>query len=69
MGYPSLVELTSGNSIPAEVVVVFTTDTGHDRLEASQLILEVCDGILQNIQLSGFPTNHLAEVASLTRLG
>ena len=62
-------EMTRGNVASTEVAVVLLANPGHDRLEAGQLILEILDGMMQDVQLCSLLSHHLAEVASLTSPG
>ena len=49
MGNPSRMEVSSGDTSLLEVIVVFTTDTGHGLLEAGQLVLEVLHRMMENV--------------------
>ena len=65
VGNPSTVKLPDGDASLPEVVVVFTTDPGHGLLEASQLVLEVFNGIVKNIELRSLLVNHLPKIVGL----
>ena len=67
MGNPTLVKMTTRNAAFTEAVVILTTNSGHDLFKASQLIFEVLQGIMENIYFGVLLSNHLAEVATLTR--
>ena len=64
---PSLVELTDRDLALAEVVVELLNDTGHDLLEARQLVLEVLHGVMENVQLGVLLSYYLTKVATLTK--
>ena len=68
MGYPSLMKMTTRSATLPKIVVVLVTNSGHDGLEAGQLVLEIFDGVMQDIKLRGLLSYHLTEVASLTSL-
>ena len=67
MGNPSLMEMATRGVTLAEVFVVLATDSRHDRLEAGQLVLQVLQGIMENVYLGVLLTNHFTEVATLTK--
>ena len=60
MGYPSLVKMTARDAALTEVVVIFATDPGHHRFETGQLVLEILDGVVQDVEFRGLLSNHLA---------
>ena len=49
MGDPSLVELSRRNSGSTKVLPELSTNTRHDLLEASQLVLQVLDGVVEDV--------------------
>ena len=66
MGDPPLVDLTDSNRTLAKVLVELSSNTGHDLLEAGQLILEILQGIMEKIYFGVLLSNNLAKVATLT---
>ena len=66
MGNPSLIELTSAGRASSEVVIELAGDTSHDLLEPRQLVLQVLQGIVENVDLGVLLSNHLTKVATLT---
>ena len=66
MGNPSFMEMATGSVTLSEVVVVFTTDPSHDRLEAGQLVFKVLHSIMENVEFGILLPNHLTKVATLT---
>ena len=51
----------------AKVVVELSGNTGHDLLEAGQLVLKVLQGVMKNIDFGVLLSNHLTKVVTLTR--
>ena len=67
MVHPSFVKMTTGSTTLPEVVVILTTDSGHDLLETSQLVFKVLQGVMKNVYLGVLLSNRLAKVATLTK--
>ena len=67
MGNPSLVQMTRGSFGTTEVVIVLATNSGHNLLEAGQLVLEVFDCIMENIQGGSLLPNYLPKIMGLKR--
>ena len=66
MGNPSIMELARRGRALTKVVVKLSRHAGHDLLEASQLVLEVLQSVMENVYLGVLLTNHLTKVATLT---
>ena len=66
MRNPSFVELTNGGRTPTKVLVELPGDSGHDLFEACQLVLQVLQGVVENINFGILLPNHLTKVATLT---
>ena len=58
-------EVSNRDTRLSEVIVVFTTNSHHSLFEASQLILEIFNSVMQNIQLRGFLAHHLPKIIGL----
>ena len=67
MGNPSLMQMTGGSSVTTEVVIILATNSGHNLLETSQLVLEVFNRIMENIQGGGLLSNYLPKIMGLKR--
>ena len=67
VGSPSLVEPTRDSCASTKVLVELLSDASHDLLETGQLVLQVLQGILENVYLGVLLTNHLTKVATLTK--
>ena len=67
VGNPSVMELTSGSRAPPKVLVELTGNTGHNLLEASQLVFKVLQSVMENVYLGVLLPNHLTKVATLER--
>ena len=67
MGSPSLMKLASGGRTPTKVVVELSGNASHDLLKAGQFVLEVLQGVMKEIYLGVLLSNHLTEVATLTK--
>ena len=67
MGNPPVVELADGSRALPKVLVELTGDTGHDMFETGQLVLEVLQGVMENVDLSVLLSNHLTKVTTLTK--
>ena len=50
----------------AEVVIELTSNTRHDVLETGQFVLEILQGIVENVYFGVLLSNHLTKVATLT---
>ena len=66
MGDPPIMELANGNRTLPKVLVELTGDTGHDLLEAGQLVLKVLQSIVENVDLGVLLSDNLTKVATLT---
>ena len=67
VGNPSLVKLTSRGPAFTKVLVELSGDTGHDLFEASQLVLQILQSVLENIYLGVLSPNQFTKVATLTK--
>ena len=67
VSHPPLMEMTTRRVAFAEVVVVLAADPSHDLFEAGQLVLQVLQGIMENVDLGVLLPNHFTKVATLTR--
>src|ERR1700753_4099530 len=67
MQNPSFMELTNRNLALTKVVVHLMNNTSHDLLKASQLVLKVLQGVMENIYFGVLLPNHLTKVATLTK--
>ena len=65
MGNPPTMEVLARNTSFSEIRIVFPANTSHHLLEASQLILEIFNSVMQNIQLCGFLAHHLPKIIGL----
>ena len=54
---PPIIDLANGGGATAKVLVELTSNASHDLLEASQLVLEVLQGILENVYLGVLLSN------------
>ena len=63
---PSLVESTGRSLDLPKVVVELTGNTGHDMLKPGQLVLEVLQGVMENVDLGVLLSNQFTKVATLT---
>ena len=59
MGDPPTMELSVCDTSLPEVLVILPTNSCHLLLEASELILQVFEVVLQNVQLSRLPAHQL----------
>ena len=60
-------ELTDGDRALPKVLIELTGDTGHDLFKPGQLVLEVLQGVMENIDFGVLLPNYLAKVATLTK--
>ena len=67
MGNPSFMELTNVGCASTKVVVKLLGNTGHDLFEASQFVLKVLQGVMENVYFGVLLSNYLAKVAALTK--
>ena len=64
---PSFVELANRNFALTKVVVHLTNNTSHNLFETGQLVLEVFQGVMENIYFGVLLPNYLTKVATLTK--
>ena len=60
-------ELTNRGCLTTKVLVELTGNTSHDLFKAGQLVLEVLQGVMENVDLGVLLSNHLTKVATLTK--
>ena len=59
-------KLTNGGCAPTKVRIELPGDTSHDLFEAGQLVLEVLQGVVENIYFGILLPNYLTKVVTLT---
>ena len=63
---PSFMQMTARSAAFPKVVVILATDSGHDRLETGQLVLQVLQSVVENVYRGVLLPNYLTKVATLT---
>ena len=66
MGDPSLVKLADRGCASTKVLVELSSDASHDLFKAGQLVLQVLQGVMENIYFGVLLPNYFTKVATLT---
>ena len=66
---PSFVELTTGDRVPSEVVVVLATDPSHRLLEAGELVFQILHGMVKDVQLRRLLAHQHPKIIGLEERG